>query len=113
MSANRQGTPRRAPVATLPAHGAACPGEDNHSRFHGSLIPGYDASSKRALLTSKNTLSFALNLSNEPRPLHNAQERTREELLESLTITLREALEMNRHDAMAQVGNCEIVGVPL
>ena len=74
MSANRQGTPRRAPVATLPAHGAACPGEDNHSRFHGSLIPGYDASSKRALLTSKNTLSFALNLSNEPRPLHKETE---------------------------------------
>ena len=43
----------------------------------------------------------------------NAQERTREELLVSLTITLREAIEMNRHDAMAQVGNCEIVGVSL
>ena len=77
MSANRQGTPRRAPVATLPAHGAACPGEDNHSRFHGSLIPGYDASSKRALLTSKNTLSFALNLSNEPRPLQSFTNETK------------------------------------
>ena len=43
----------------------------------------------------------------------NAQERTREELLESLTITLREALEMNRHDAMAQVGHCERVAVAL
>lgn len=43
----------------------------------------------------------------------NAQERTREELLESLIVTLREALEMNRHDAMAQVGHCEIVGISL
>ena len=31
----------------------------------------------------------------------NAQERTKEELLDSLAEVLREALEMNRHDALA------------
>lgn len=31
----------------------------------------------------------------------NCQERTREELIESLTVTLREALEMNRQDALS------------
>ena len=31
----------------------------------------------------------------------NAQECTREELIESLAEVLREALEMNRHDALA------------
>ncbi|MCY4454508.1 MAG: hypothetical protein OXC01_21440 [Immundisolibacterales bacterium] len=30
----------------------------------------------------------------------NAQERTREELLETLPVVLREALEMNRQDAL-------------
>lgn len=34
----------------------------------------------------------------------NCQERTREELLESLRITLGEALEMNRADAKAAAG---------
>ena len=44
----------------------------------------------------------------------NAQERTREELLQSLSELLREALEMNRHDALAQAdGHFEEVGVPL
>ena len=33
----------------------------------------------------------------------NAQERTREELLETLSEILREALEMNRQDAIANV----------
>lgn len=42
-----------------------------------------------------------------------AQERTKPELLESLTIALREAIEMNREDAMAQAGNCEKVAVAL
>ena len=32
----------------------------------------------------------------------NAQERTRGELIETLSEVLREALEMNRHDAIAQ-----------
>ena len=31
----------------------------------------------------------------------NCQERTREELLESLTVTLREALQFNREEAIA------------
>jgi predicted RNase H-like HicB family nuclease len=35
----------------------------------------------------------------------NCQERTREELLESLKITLREALEMNRQDARSAAGS--------
>ena len=34
----------------------------------------------------------------------NCQERTREELLESLRITLQEALELNRQDAIAAAG---------
>jgi predicted RNase H-like HicB family nuclease len=34
----------------------------------------------------------------------NSQEATREELLESLRITLREALEMNRQDARSAAG---------
>ena len=34
----------------------------------------------------------------------NCQERTREELLESLRLTLREALEFNRRDALSAVG---------
>jgi len=34
----------------------------------------------------------------------NCQEKTREELLESLKITLREALEFNRQDALAAAG---------
>ena len=44
----------------------------------------------------------------------NAQERTREELLESLAEVLREALEMNRHDALAHAnGSVEEVAVSL
>ena len=44
----------------------------------------------------------------------SAQERTREELLDSLSEVLREALEMNRHDARAHAnGNFEEVVVPL
>ncbi|HEY0594095.1 MAG TPA: type II toxin-antitoxin system HicB family antitoxin [Thermoanaerobaculia bacterium] len=35
----------------------------------------------------------------------NAQERTREELLETLRITLAEALEMNREDARDAAGD--------
>ena len=35
----------------------------------------------------------------------NCQERSREKLLESLKVTLREALEMNRQDARAAAGN--------
>ena len=35
----------------------------------------------------------------------NCQERTREELLESLRITLQEAIEFNRHDAIASAGS--------
>lgn len=35
----------------------------------------------------------------------NCQEHTREELLESLKITLREALEMNRQDARLAAGS--------
>ena len=34
----------------------------------------------------------------------NAQERTRDELLETLADVLRDALEMNRHDALAHAG---------
>jgi hypothetical protein len=34
----------------------------------------------------------------------NCQERTREELLETLRVTLREALEFNRKEALAAVG---------
>ena len=44
----------------------------------------------------------------------NAQERTREELLESLAETLQEALAMNRHDAPANAnGHFEEVVVSL
>ena len=44
----------------------------------------------------------------------NAQERTREELLESLAEVLREALEVNRHDALAHAnGSVEEVAVSL
>lgn len=35
----------------------------------------------------------------------NCQERSREELLDSLKVTLREALEMNRQDARAAAGD--------
>jgi hypothetical protein len=35
----------------------------------------------------------------------NCQERTREELLETLKVTLREALEMNRQDARSAAGD--------
>jgi predicted RNase H-like HicB family nuclease len=35
----------------------------------------------------------------------NCQERTRDELLETLRITLREALEMNRQDARSAAGS--------
>jgi len=35
----------------------------------------------------------------------NCQERTHEKLLESLKITLKEALEFNRRDALITVGN--------
>ena len=41
----------------------------------------------------------------EELPGVNCQERTREELLESIRITLREALEMNRADALDAAGN--------
>ncbi len=34
----------------------------------------------------------------------NCQERSREELLESLRVTLREAIEFNRQDAKASAG---------
>ena len=34
----------------------------------------------------------------------NCQERTREELIESLRVTLKEALEFNRQEAIATVG---------
>ena len=43
----------------------------------------------------------------------NAQERTREKLLDSLAEVLREALEMNRRDALAQAPGCEAVAVSL
>ena len=44
----------------------------------------------------------------------NAQERTREELLESLSEVLREALELNRDDALAHAsGQFEEVTVAL
>ena len=35
----------------------------------------------------------------------NCQERSREELLESLRVTLREAIEFNRQDAKASAGS--------
>jgi predicted RNase H-like HicB family nuclease len=34
----------------------------------------------------------------------NCQERTHQELMESLRITLQEALEFNRHDAISSAG---------
>ena len=34
----------------------------------------------------------------------NCQEKTREELIESLRLTLKEALEFNREDALSAVG---------
>jgi predicted RNase H-like HicB family nuclease len=34
----------------------------------------------------------------------NCQERTKEELLESLRVTLREAIEFNREDAVSLIG---------
>ena len=43
----------------------------------------------------------------------NAQERTRDELLESLAEVLREALEMNRRDAISNVGEYESVAVAI
>ena len=43
----------------------------------------------------------------------NAQERTREQLLESLADVLREALEMNRRDALAQAPRGEAVAVAI
>ncbi len=35
----------------------------------------------------------------------NCQERTREELVESLRVTLQEAIEFNRQDAIASAGS--------
>ena len=35
----------------------------------------------------------------------NCQEKTRDELIESLRVTLREALELNRSDAIDAAGN--------
>jgi len=35
----------------------------------------------------------------------NCQERTREDLIETLRVTLKEALELNRQDAIAAVGS--------
>ena len=35
----------------------------------------------------------------------NCQERTREELIETLRVTLKEALEFNRQEAIAAVGS--------
>jgi len=35
----------------------------------------------------------------------NCQERTREDLLETLRLTLKEAIEFNRQDAIAAVGS--------
>ena len=44
----------------------------------------------------------------------NAQERSRDELLKTLAEVLREALEMNRRDALAHAsGHCEEVAVSL
>ncbi len=34
----------------------------------------------------------------------NCQERSREELIDSLRLTLQEAIEFNRHDAIASAG---------
>jgi len=35
----------------------------------------------------------------------NCQEATRDELIETLTVTLREALDLNREDALAAAGD--------
>ncbi len=35
----------------------------------------------------------------------NCQERSREELMETLRVTLQEAIELNRQDAIASAGN--------
>ena len=35
----------------------------------------------------------------------NCQERTREDLIESLRVTLREALDLNREDALSAAGD--------
>jgi predicted RNase H-like HicB family nuclease len=35
----------------------------------------------------------------------NCQEATRDELIESLTVTIREALDLNREDALAAAGD--------
>ena len=35
----------------------------------------------------------------------NCQEHTREDLMESLRVTLKEAIEFNRHDALSAVGS--------
>ena len=43
----------------------------------------------------------------------NAQERSREQLLASLTDVLREALELNRRDTMAQAPGGETVALAL
>jgi predicted RNase H-like HicB family nuclease len=44
----------------------------------------------------------------------NCQEKTREELLETLNVTLKEALNMNRYDALCQAesGYSEVVLEP-
>jgi predicted RNase H-like HicB family nuclease len=41
----------------------------------------------------------------EEKPGVNCQERTREELLETLKVTLKEALEMNKHEALSAAGS--------
>jgi predicted RNase H-like HicB family nuclease len=41
----------------------------------------------------------------EEMPGVNCQERTREELLETLKVTLKEALEMNKHEALSAAGS--------
>jgi len=42
----------------------------------------------------------------------NCQERTKEELLETLRITLQEIIELNREEALASAGN-DYIQVPL
>ena len=41
----------------------------------------------------------------EEMPGVNCQERTREELLETLKVTLKEALEMNKQEALSAAGS--------
>jgi hypothetical protein len=49
----------------------------------------------------------------EEAPGVNRQEATRDELIESLTVTLREALDLNRQDALAAAGDlCSSAGPP-